>query len=66
MITYAVQYLEPDPEKVRLAPDAVRDRLQMALKQLPIAYVLLGWNLPAPLVHVCRDVTAQGGVKLFL
>ncbi len=66
MLTYAVQYLEPNPETVALAPQAVGDRLQAAFERLPISYVLLGWDLPAPLVQVCRDITRQAGAKLFL
>ena len=64
--TYAVQYLEPNPETVALAPHVVGDRLQAALERLPISHVLLGWDLPAPLVQVCREVTRQAGAKLFL
>ncbi|MBN2392308.1 MAG: hypothetical protein JXR84_16385 [Anaerolineae bacterium] len=66
MPTYTVQYLEPNPETVALAPQVVGDRLQATFERLPISHVLLGWDLPAPLVQVCREVTEQAGAKLFL
>jgi len=66
MHTYAVQYLEPNPETIALAPQAVGERLRAAFARLPISHVLLGWDLPTPLVQVCRDLTQKAGTKLFL
>jgi hypothetical protein len=66
MKTIAVQYLENGPGIAEVAPAEARARLRGALDQLPISYVLLGWNLPASLVEACREVTSRAQSQLYL
>jgi len=61
----AVQYLEPGPHLVTLTPGEVRAKLRAALAQLPISLVLLGWQVPQPLLDVCREEAARTGARLF-
>lgn len=61
MVTFVVQYLENMPEVVRIAPHEARVKLRQAFDLLPISCVILGWNLPEPLVNACREETAQAG-----
>ena len=63
MIT--LQYLEPGPQIAEITPRMAGDKLRAALDILPVDAVLLGWDLPAPLVEVCRKETARRGVKLY-
>ncbi len=63
MIT--LQYLEPGPHLTEITPRMAGDKLRAALDILPIDILLLGWNLPGPLVEVCREETARRGVKLY-
>lgn len=62
MTAFAVQYLE---DASGIAPDDARAKLRAALEQLPIARVLLGWNVPDLLADVCRDETKRAGAQLF-
>ncbi len=62
----AIQYLEPGPHTAALDPGEVRAKLRLALEQLPLTYVVLGWVLPPALVDVCQEETARAGAQLFL
>ena len=55
MVTFAVQYLEDVPDVAAIAPSDARAKLHVAFELLPISYVLLGWNLPEPLISACRE-----------
>jgi hypothetical protein len=65
MKTLAVQYLEDGPGVAAIAPGEARAQLREALERLPIAYVLLGWNLPPVLINACREETSRAGAQLF-
>ena len=62
----AVQYLEGGPEVARIPPSEARARLHRALNLLPISHVLVGWNLPGPLLRACAAETAASGAQLLL
>jgi hypothetical protein len=70
--TLAIQYLEPGPHITTLPIQEVRARLRAALERMQkrddvaISHVLIGWQLPEPLVKVCREETTRAGAKLFL
>lgn len=65
MAIFSIQYLESSPTIAQITPDAARSRLQAALDRLPISLVLLGWDLPESLFHVCADVCEQAGARLY-
>lgn len=65
MSTIAIQYLEPGPHLATLTPSEVRLKLHIALSELPISAVLLGWHLPQPLFDACREEVTQAGAKLY-
>jgi len=65
MKTLAVQYLEDGLSVAAIGPGDARGRLRTALERLPISHVLLGWNVPRPLLDACREETAQAGARLF-
>lgn len=62
---YAVQYLEDGPGVADITPAAARARLREACERLPISLVLLGWNLPAPVVEACREEATRVGAALY-
>src|SRR5262245_57446965 len=61
----AVQYLEPGPHIASIMADEASAKLLAALERLPLAMVLLGWNLPAALLDACVDVCRSRGVALY-
>jgi hypothetical protein len=63
MIT--LQYLEPGPHLVEIEPGVVRAKLLAAFERLPIDCLLLGWDIPADLEDVCREVASTAGAKLY-
>jgi hypothetical protein len=65
MAIFSIQYLESSPEIAQITPDAARSRLQAALDRLPISFVLLGWDLPDPLLNVCADTCEQARAQLY-
>ncbi len=60
----AVQYLEGGEGRLP-SPDEVRARLQSAFECLPLTDLLLGWDVPPPLVALCREQAARHGARLF-
>jgi hypothetical protein len=72
--TLAIQYLEPGRHIATLPVREVRAKLRAALERMqdgdgdvvPITHVLIGWQLPEPLVKVCREETMRAGAQLFL
>jgi hypothetical protein len=64
-LTIALQYLEDGPEVATISVEAARVRLRAAFDLLPIAYVLIGWNLPTPLVQACREETHRHGARFY-
>jgi len=65
MAIFSIQYLEDSPEIPYITPQAARDRLHEAFQRLPIAMVLLGWNLPQRLIEACAEECSQAGVALY-
>ena len=61
----AVQYLEDGPHVAAIEPEDAQARLRAAFERLPIATVLLGWNLPSAVVSGCREEADQAGAQLF-
>jgi len=60
-----VQYLEGGPHLDALAPEEVRERLRAGAARVPITRILIGWNVPEPLVAVCRSEAARMGARLY-
>jgi hypothetical protein len=66
MAIIAVQFLEHVPGASPVSPADACAKLRAAFGLLPISHVLLGWNLPAPLIDACRAEAAQAGAQLYL
>jgi hypothetical protein len=49
-----IQYLEASPSLARLDRSAVLDRLRIAAEIMPISHLLIGWQVPQPLLEACR------------
>lgn len=62
MSTIAIQYLEG---LAYIPVEKARDTLRAAFDILPIAKVLLGWNLPEPLVNMCAEECKKNGTSLY-
>ncbi len=65
MKTLAVQYLEDSPYVAEITPGDARARLRDAFDRLPIALVLIGWNVPPALLDACREESAHAGAQFF-
>ncbi len=62
----SVQFLEGGPDSARLPPKQARELLRSAFDRLPIDNVILGWNLPAPIVEACAAECARRHTDLYL
>ena len=62
----AVQYLENVPGVTEISPGQARAKLRAAFDLLPISHLLLGWNLPRPLVDACREEARLHDAQFFL
>jgi hypothetical protein len=62
----SVQFLEGGPDSARIAPDRARELLRSAFGRLPIDNILLGWNLPAPIVEACAAECSKQHADLYL
>lgn len=58
----AIQYLEG---LAHIPVEKARDKLRAAFNILPIAKVLLGWNLPESLVNMCAEECRKNGASLY-
>ncbi|UCC63344.1 MAG: hypothetical protein JSV36_21855 [Anaerolineae bacterium] len=65
MTAFAVQYLENVPGVAAIPARDAQARLHDAFERLPISHVLLGWNLPQPLVRACREETRRAGAQFY-
>ena len=65
MTILAVQYLESNPGTSIYIQQEVRSKLRAALDLMPIKLVLIGWEAPEPLIHICREEADEFGAKLF-
>lgn len=66
MIRLAIQFLEPGPHIATVTPAFVAARLRQAFAALPFDALMLGWNLPRPLIDAAAEETARAGVALYL
>jgi hypothetical protein len=62
----AVQYLEPGPDVAALASADIRAQLRAAFERLPMACVILGWDLPPALVEACAREVTRANAQLYL
>jgi hypothetical protein len=62
----SIQYLEGGSTAVRVSPEQARARLRAAFEDLPMAMVLLGWDLPPRVVEACTEECALQGADLYL
>ncbi len=62
MSIIAIQYLEG---LAHIPVEKARNKLSAAFDILPIAKVLLGWNLPEPLVNMCAEECLRNGALLY-
>ena len=62
MSIVAIQYLE---DLAHIPVEKARNKLRTAFDILPITKVLLGWNLPEPLVNMCARECRRNGASLY-
>jgi hypothetical protein len=65
MTPLAVQYLEGGPGVAAIGAEEAGARLRAAFERLPLSYVLLGWDLPEPVVRSCAEETSRAGARLY-
>lgn len=61
-----VQYLEGSSDWSDLHPSVAKEKLLRAGEILPIHRVLVGWNVPLPLLKACREAADSLGASLDL
>jgi hypothetical protein len=61
----AVQYLEGGQHLDGLAPKEVQERLRATSARVTLSRILIGWNVPEPLVEVCRSEAERMGAPLY-
>jgi hypothetical protein len=62
----SLQYLEPSPQISLVSPASAADHLQQVCDLLQVDLIILGWDLPAPLVDACARVAAANKAQLYL
>src|SRR5512140_3495224 len=62
----AIQYLEPGPHIEGIRPQAAAERLEEACRRLPLTDLILGWDLPQPLLEACASQAQKNGLRLWL
>jgi hypothetical protein len=62
----SIQYLEGGSPADMVSPEEARGRLHTAFEDLPLAMVLLGWDLPPRVVEACAEECALQGADLYL
>lgn len=65
MSTFSIQYLEAGPHIADLPPQVAAARLRAAFERLPLAMVLIGWQLPDATLQACAEVCEQAGATLY-
>lgn len=63
MIT--LQYLEASPDLREISIDTAVARLRAACDILPIDALLIGWDLPSPLLHACAEEAQRQHISLY-
>ncbi len=61
-----VQYLENSPELSSINKSALLERLRHAADILPFSHLLVGWDLPQPLLEACRLEAERLGLRFLL
>jgi len=61
--TFTIQYLEASPDLVRLESKQVVRILRSAVWQLPFTHLLIGWQVPLPLLDACRQEADRLGLR---
>ena len=62
----AAQYLEGGSDAGRVSPSEARARLRAAFERMPLAMVLLGWDLDPRVVEACAEECALHKSDLYL
>src|SRR5512137_1186718 len=62
----AVQYLEGGSHAARVSPVEAHARLRAAFERVPLAMVLLGWDLDPRVVEACAEECARHESDLYL
>ena len=58
-----IQYLENSPEISQLELKLVVNKLRAAAERLPITHLLIGWQVPMPLLEACRKEAERLGIR---
>jgi hypothetical protein len=65
-VNISIQYLEGGTSAAEVSPQEARARLRAAFEELPLAMVLLGWDLPPRVVEACAQECALHTADLYL
>jgi hypothetical protein len=65
-MSISIQYMEGDSSAAEFSAQEVRARLRAAFEELPLAMVLLGWDLPTRVVEACAAECALHRADLYL
>jgi hypothetical protein len=58
-----IQYLEDSPTLFQLDRKQVVNKLRAAAECLPFTHLLIGWNVPPPLLEACRKEAERLGMR---
>ncbi len=58
-----IQYLEAPGNAPGIGVDAVVDRLRRAADRLPFTHLLIGWDVPVPILEACRFEAERLGIR---
>ncbi len=58
-----IQYLEASPALAQLNPVSVLNKLRSAVELLPFTHLLIGWQVPLPLLDACRLEAERLGLR---
>ncbi len=66
MIELSIQYLGDGAASAAIEAKEARARLRHACELLDLDSIIIGWNLPRPLVEACREEAARAKARLYL
>jgi hypothetical protein len=58
-----IQYLEDSPDLLHLDRKQVIEKLRAAAGYLPFTHLLIGWNVPQPILEACRVEAERLGMR---
>jgi len=61
-----IQYLEGSPAWSQLDHNQIVNKLRSAAERLPFSHLLIGWNVPLPLLEACRVEAEHLGMRFLL